>query len=51
MGANQSSGADSSAFPSGGEVKTSYYELLGLERTATDDEYDRAGPAILYISR
>lgn len=38
MGANQSSGADP-ATPGGGEVKTSYYELLGVERTATEDEY------------
>ena len=43
MGANQSSGADS-ASAGGGEVKTSYYELLGLERTATDDEYDARHP-------
>jgi hypothetical protein len=36
MGANQSSqnGPAGSA-----EVKTSYYELLGVERDATDDEY------------
>ncbi|KAF2197483.1 DnaJ-domain-containing protein [Delitschia confertaspora ATCC 74209] len=41
MGANQSSGADS-ASPSGGEVKTSYYELLAVERTATDEEIKKA---------
>jgi len=37
MGANQSSGAGASA-PGDNEAKTSYYELLGVERTATDEE-------------
>jgi DnaJ family protein A protein 5 len=41
MGANQSSGADP-ATPGGGEVKTSYYELLGVERTATEEEIKKA---------
>jgi|TARA_R110002003_G_scaffold68_13_gene6137 DnaJ family protein A protein 5 len=37
MGAGQStSGGENAA--GGGEVKTSYYELLGVERTATQDE-------------
>jgi DnaJ family protein A protein 5 len=38
MGASQSTGGNAG----GGaavEVKTSYYELLDVERTATDDEY------------
>ncbi|KAF2260001.1 DnaJ-domain-containing protein [Lojkania enalia] len=40
MGASQSTGAGSA--PSAGEVKTSYYELLGVERSATDDEIKKA---------
>jgi DnaJ family protein A protein 5 len=39
MGASQSSGAGATAVGSSVEVKTSYYELLGVERTASDDEY------------
>lgn len=40
MGANQSSndGAGASKNPAGSEVKTSYYELLSIDRQATDDE-------------
>jgi hypothetical protein len=40
MGAQQSTGAGGGAGGGGGsgEIKTSYYELLGVERTATDDE-------------
>lgn len=41
MGANQSSGAGASA-PGDSEAKTSYYELLGVERTATDEEIKKA---------
>lgn len=37
MGASQST--NSGDAPAGGEVKTSYYELLGVERNATSDEY------------
>jgi DnaJ family protein A protein 5 len=37
MGAGPSTGGGASA-AGGGEVKTSYYELLGVERTATQDE-------------
>jgi DnaJ homolog subfamily A member 5 len=40
MGAQQSTGgAGAGAVGGGGEVKTSYYELLGVERTASEDEY------------
>ncbi|KAF2758183.1 DnaJ-domain-containing protein [Pseudovirgaria hyperparasitica] len=43
MGANQSSNTGSAgASQNGGEVKTSYYELLGVERQATDDELKKA---------
>jgi DnaJ family protein A protein 5 len=38
MGASQSTGG-ADALNGGGEVKTSYYELLGVERNATQDEY------------
>ena len=38
MGASQSTGGETSA----GEVKTSYYELLGVERAATQDELKKA---------
>jgi DnaJ family protein A protein 5 len=37
MGASQSTGGEPAA--GGGEVKTSYYELLGVERSATSDEW------------
>ena len=39
MGASQSSGANGGVGGAGAEVKTSYYELLAVERNATDDEY------------
>lgn len=39
MGASQSSGANADGGGGHSEVKTSYYELLGVERSATDDEY------------
>jgi hypothetical protein len=39
MGANQSSDAGGSTGQrSSGEVKTCYYELLGLDRHASEDE-------------
>lgn len=38
MGASQSTGGGD-APSNAGEVKTSYYELLGVERNATQDEY------------
>jgi hypothetical protein len=37
MGAQQSSGRDDG--PGGEAVKTCYYEVLGVEHHATDDEY------------
>lgn len=39
MGQGQSQSAGAGAPPSAADVKTSYYELLGVERTASDDEY------------
>ncbi|OCK84382.1 DnaJ-domain-containing protein [Lepidopterella palustris CBS 459.81] len=42
MGAQQSSGSGGTGAPAGVEVKTSYYELLGVERTATDEEIKKA---------
>jgi DnaJ homolog subfamily A member 5 len=36
MGAGQST--DGRSAPSGDEVKTSYYDLLGIEHSATEDE-------------
>jgi DnaJ family protein A protein 5 len=36
MGANQSSGGGQSNATT---IKTSYYELLGVDRQASDDEY------------
>lgn len=38
MGASQSTGGAAEG-QDGGVVKTSYYELLSVERTATQDEY------------
>ncbi|KAF2500647.1 DnaJ-domain-containing protein [Lophium mytilinum] len=44
MGANQSSGSGraGTASPAAGELKVSYYELLGIERAATDEEIKKA---------
>jgi DnaJ family protein A protein 5 len=42
MGASQSSGNGSDDAPPAQEAKTSYYELLGVERTATEDELKKA---------
>lgn len=42
MGAGQSSNAGAGASQQAAEVKTSYYELLGVQRQATDDEIKRA---------
>ncbi|KAJ4348466.1 uncharacterized protein N0V89_009841 [Didymosphaeria variabile] len=42
MGAQQSTGAAGDANGEGIQVKTSYYELLGVERTATDEEIKKA---------
>lgn len=38
MGASQSTGGGAAEGQAGVEVKTSYYELLSVERTATQDE-------------
>jgi DnaJ family protein A protein 5 len=41
MGAQQSTGNGGAGAGAGavdGDIKTSYYELLGIERTATDEE-------------
>jgi DnaJ family protein A protein 5 len=38
MGASQSTGGAASSAAADAPVKTSYYELLGVERTATQDE-------------
>jgi DnaJ family protein A protein 5 len=38
MGAQQSSGRDADA-QGGDAVKKCYYEVLGVERSSTDDEY------------
>lgn len=42
MGASQSSGNGSADVAPAQEEKTSYYELLGVERTATEDELKKA---------
>lgn len=42
MGAEQSSARDNKAGGQGGEgtkVKACYYEILGIDRQATEDEY------------
>lgn len=39
MGANQSSGEGQSDGGTAATIKTSYYELLGVDRQAGDDEY------------
>ncbi|TKA24216.1 hypothetical protein B0A50_05980 [Salinomyces thailandicus] len=42
MGASQSSGSGGGAAAAAANVKTSYYELLGIERQATDEEIKKA---------
>ncbi|KAF9701556.1 hypothetical protein EKO04_000501 [Ascochyta lentis] len=42
MGASQSTGGGAPEGQGGGDVKTSYYELLSVERTATQDELKKA---------
>jgi DnaJ family protein A protein 5 len=42
MGASQSSGNGTADAAPAQEAKTSYYELLGVERTATEDELKKA---------
>lgn len=42
MGASQSTGNGSADAAPAQETKTSYYELLGVERTATEDELKKA---------
>ena len=39
MGAGQSSANGGASQTTDAAVKTSYYELLGIERQATDEEY------------
>lgn len=39
MGAQQSTGQGNDANADNGLTKTCYYELLGVARDATDDEY------------
>lgn len=46
MGASQSTrGSDTTGDGGASEVKTSYYELLGVERSATQDECVDCAPA------
>jgi DnaJ homolog subfamily A member 5 len=49
MGANQSSDGSAPQDGRDGEIKTSYYELLGVERQATDDEYGVLTPWLPYF--
>ena len=42
MGAQQSTGHADGQDPAQVQVKTSYYELLAVERTATEDEIKKA---------
>lgn len=42
MGAGQSNTAEGASAPSTQEVKTSYYELLAVDRNATEDELKKA---------
>lgn len=41
MGAGQSAQGGSKAAAAAPEIKQSYYELIGVERDATEDEYAR----------
>lgn len=48
MGAGQSANTGSAAIPRGSDLKTSYYTLLEVERTASEDEYAMLSPSIYF---
>lgn len=50
MGPNQSKNAGGSGDAPAANVKTSYYELLGIERQATEEEYVSNLDDLMYIS-